>query len=458
MSIAGTLQDSVNIRYVFTISGTPTTVSGADDNSRTLAYTEGQADVYLNGVKQVVGTDVTATSGSSVVFASALAANDVVEVVAFDTFQAAAINADNITSGTLNTARIADDSITNDKLANPKGRNLIINGDMRINQRGFASDVDNDYTVDRFVYQSSQADKFTITQDTDTPSGEGFVNSLKFVTASAVSIGASDYFMITQAIEGYNAAVLNLGTSSARTFTLSFWTRSSLTGTFGGAIGNAGTRYYPFTYTISSADTWERKTVTVAGDTTGTWATDASHGLIVRFGLGVGSTKSGTAGAWAAGEFFSATGATSVVGTGSATWYLTGVQVEAGSTASDFEHIQYTEQIQLCERYFNKSYALSVAPGTANTIEGSIAIRNGNFTDNNSPFWHVSFPTRMRTEPTVTTFDYAGNSGKVNGPSNASVTATAYQIDERGFNILNSSGSSVAKGDYYCNYKASAEL
>ena len=342
MSIAGTLQDSVNIRYVFTISGTPTTVNGADDNSNTLAYTAGQADVYLNGVKQVVGTDVTATSGSSVVFASALAAGDVVEVVAFDTFQAAAINADNITSGTL----------SEDRLENPGRRNIIINGDMRINQRGFASDVDNAYTVDRFVYQSSQGDKFTITQDTDTPSGEGFVNSLKFVTASAVSIGASDYFMITQAIEGYNAAVLNLGTSSARTFTLSFWTRSSLTGTFGGAIGNAGTRYYPFTYTIDSADTWERKTVTVAGDTTGTWATDASHGLIVRFGLGVGSTKSGTAGAWAAGEFFSATGATSVVGTGSATWYITGVQLEVGSTASDFEHIQYTEQLKLCERYF----------------------------------------------------------------------------------------------------------
>ena len=254
MSIAGTLQDSVNIRYVFTISGTPTTVNGADDNSKTLAYTAGQADVYLNGVKQVVGTDVTATSGSSVVFASALAAGDVVEVVAFDTFQAAAINADNITSGTL----------SNDRLENFGRRNLIINGDMRVNQRAFASDVDNDYTVDRFVYQSSQGDKFTITQDTDTPSGEGFVNSLKFVTASAVSVGASDYFMITQPIEGFNTALLRLGTSSAKTFTLSFWTRSSLTGTFGGAMGNAGTRYYPFTYTIDSADTWERKTITVA--------------------------------------------------------------------------------------------------------------------------------------------------------------------------------------------------
>ena len=251
-------------------------------------------------------------------------------------------------------------------LSNPRRRNLIINGDMRVNQRGFASDVDNDYTVDRFVYQSSQGDKFTITQDTDTPSGEGFVNSLKFVTASAVTVGASDYFMLSQPIEGVNSAVLNLGTAGARTFTLSFWTRSSLTGTFGGAIGNAGTRYYPFTYTISSADTWERKTITIAGDTTGTWATDESHGLILRFGLGVGSTKSGTAGAWAAGEFFSATGATSVVGTSSATWYLTGVQVEVGSTASDFEHRQFTEELKLCERYFEVcgQGASGVAEGT----------------------------------------------------------------------------------------------
>ena len=268
-----------------------------------------------------------------------------------------------IEDGTVTTAKLVDDAVTNPKildetitdakLDNPGRRNLIINGDMRINQRGFASDLDNAYTVDRFLYQSSQGDKFTITQDTDTPSGEGFVNSLKFVTASAVTVGASDYFMLSQPIEGVNSAVLNLGTADARTFTLSFWTRSSLTGTFGGAIGNsAANRYYPFTYTISSADTWEHKTVTVAGDTTGTWLTNTGVGLMVRFGLGVGSTKSGTAGAWAAGEFFSATGATSVVGTGSATWYLTGVQVEVGSTASDFEHIQYTEQLKLCERYF----------------------------------------------------------------------------------------------------------
>ena len=265
-------------------------------------------------------------------------------------------------------------------------RNLITNGDMRINQRGFASDVDNAFTVDRFLYQSSQGDKFTITQDTDVPSGEGFVNSLKFVTASAVTVGASDYFMLSQPIEGTNAAVLNLGTSGAKTFTLSFWTRSSLTGTFGGAIGNSvANRYYPFTYTISSADTWERKTVTIDGHTTGTWLTTNGIGLMVRFGLGVGSSKSGTAGSWQVAEYFSATGATSVVGTGSATWYITGVQLEVGDTATPFEHRPYDMELQRCFRYFEKLDA------KVNGTSGSTVISR----------CHWLFKARKRATPTI---------------------------------------------------------
>ena len=313
-----------------------------------------------------------------------------------------AVTTDKLIDDAVTNPKILDETITDAKLDNPKRRNLIINGDMRINQRGFASDVDNDYTVDRFVYQSSQGDKFTITQDTDTPSGEGFVNSLKFVTASAVSVGASDYFMISQPIEGFNTALLRLGTSSAKTFTLSFWTRSSLTGTFGGAMGNAGTRYYPFTYTIDSADTWERKTITVAGDTTGTWATDNSHGLIVRFGLGVGSTKSGTAGAWAAGEFFSATGATSVVGTGSATWYITGVQLEVGSTASDFDFESYDQTLRKCYRYYYQSDGSSAEF----KIHGSGTI----FQTTNADIC-MDLPVQTRSVPTVATANTAIQAG-----------------------------------------------
>jgi hypothetical protein len=321
---------------------------------------------------------------------------------------------------------------------------------MRVNQRGFASDVDNAYTVDRFVYQSSQGDKFTITQDTDTPSGEGFVNSLKFVVASAVSIGASDYFMITQPIEGVNTALLRLGTSSAKTFTLSFWTRSSLTGTFGGAMGNAGTRYYPFTYTISSADTWERKTITVAGDTTGTWATDTSHGLIVRFGLGVGSTKSGTAGAWAAGEFFSATGATSVVGTGSATWYITGVQLEAGSTASDFEHEDYGTMLTKCQRYYEKSYNQGVTPGTT-TNPGLIFVYNGGAFGAMGGF---RFAVTKRATPTMTGYTEAGTSGQWTYPGSAGAV-TFGDIGDTGVRYIQVSGTT---GPANGQFVAEAEL
>ena len=304
-------------------------------------------------------------------------------------------------------------------LSNPRRRNLIINGDMRVNQRGFASDVDNAYTVDRFVYQSSAGDKFTITQDTDTPSGEGFVNSLKFVVASAVTVGASDYFMISQPIEGFNTSFLRLGTSSAKTFTLSFYVRSSLTGTFGGGLGNAaGNRGYPFTYTISSADTWEHKRVTVPGDTTGTWVTGNTHGLLVRFGLGVGSNKSGTAGAWTGSEIFSATGATSVVGTGSATWYITGVQLEEGSTASDFEHTNIGNELLLCQRYYHEGQYAFMTSSTTTCI------------------FNIDFPTTMRATPT-TTHEYA-EGGTANDIYNIATAATPTFVPNGSFVDVNS--------------------
>jgi len=230
-------------------------------------------------------------------------------------------------------------------------KNRIINGGMVINQRGSTTVDVNGYAVDRFVYGGSLTSKAAASQDTSVYPA-GFNNSYKILSSSAYTVPSGEYYFIYQAIEGYNMADLGWGASGAQTATLSFWVRSSLTGTFGGVFrNNAGDRNYPFTYTISSANTWEQKSVTVAGDTTGTWLKTNGNGLSVVFGLGVGSTLSGTAGAWSSNNYLSATGATSVVGTNGATFYITGVQLEKGSTATSFDYRPYGTELVLCQRY-----------------------------------------------------------------------------------------------------------
>jgi hypothetical protein len=245
----------------------------------------------------------------------------------------------------------------------PVGRNLIINGDMTIDQRNAGASVtptNGQYGLDRWRNGLSVASKFSVQQTPSTTEtgyatrvGAGFTNYLAATSLSAYSVGASEVFLVQQYVEGYNVADLAWGTASAATVTLSFWVRSSLTGTFGGALQNSDrSRCFPFSYTISVANTWEQKTITVAGDTSGTWLTTNGIGIQINFSLGVGSTLSGTAGAWAAATYYSATGATSVVGTSGATFYITGVQLEVGTTATDFEHLQYGQQLALCQRYY----------------------------------------------------------------------------------------------------------
>ena len=242
-------------------------------------------------------------------------------------------------------------------------RNRIINGDMRIDQRnaGAAVTTSGAYPVDRFFIANATDGAFSAQRDTVAPIG--FTNSLKFTTTTAdTSLGTSQIIYACQAIEGFNTSDFNWGTANAQTVTLSFWTRSSLTGTFGGTVRNAGSgsfRAYPFTYTISAANTWEYKTVTISGDTTGTWATDNTAGIYVFFGLGVGTSLSGTAGAWASSNLVSATGAVSVIGTLNATWYITGVQLETGSVATPFERRPYGTELMLCQRYFEKGSFVS---------------------------------------------------------------------------------------------------
>jgi hypothetical protein len=237
-------------------------------------------------------------------------------------------------------------------------KNRIINGAMVISQRNGTSATTvngNDiYTLDRFKGWASGGGVFTVTQSTTAPTG--FNNSaLITVTTADASIAAGDNYRFAQPIEGYNIADFGFGTASASTVTLSFWVRSSITGTFGGSLYSvSGTRAYVFNYTISAANTWEQKTVTIAGDTSGTWGTTNSFGITVYFDLGSGSNYENATGSWVAAEKFRTSGNATLISTLSNTWYVTGVQLEKGSTATSFDYRPYGTELALCQRYFQK--------------------------------------------------------------------------------------------------------
>jgi hypothetical protein len=240
-------------------------------------------------------------------------------------------------------------------------KNRIINGDMRIDQRNAGASLTitgGIYTLDRWIAYASQSSKYTVQQNAGSVTlPAGFINYLGATSSAATAVGSSDYFNIQQQIEGLNIADLGWGTANAKTVTLSFQVYSSLTGTFGGSLRNsADNRSYPFTYTVSSSNTWTSISITIAGDTSGTWLTTNGVGIKMSFGLGVGSTYSGTAGAWAGAQYLSSTGATSVVGTNGATFYITGVQLEVGSSATGFEYNDYGRQLIQCQRYY-ETYA-----------------------------------------------------------------------------------------------------
>ena len=274
-------------------------------------------------------------------------------------------------------------------------KNKIINGQMQIDQRNAGASVSittsNPYTLDRWGTYASQSNKFTVQQNAGsvTPPA-GFTNYLGVTSSAATSLGATDYYIVRQTIEGFNSADLSWGTADAKTVTLSFWVRSSLTGVFSVCLTNVTNGWYTTTYTINSANTWQYVTITIPGTAIGTWLTTNGIGIEVRFNLGIGSTYTGAANTWTSSVISNATGSINFVGTSGATFYITGVQLEKGSTATSFDYRPYGTELALCQRYFT-AIAINdyVAAGFANTTTSARACG-------------IYYPVTLRANPTIT--------------------------------------------------------
>lgn len=358
---------------------------------------------------------------------------------------AGAITSSNIADGTIATVDLANNSVTTAKIAvgaviaedlasgaienymrtsgaNFMFRNKIMNGDMRIDQRNvgnnYASPPNQGYTLDRWTSWLSQ-DTYSVRQNAGSVTPPpGFTNYLGVTVKSATTIGASDYFAIGQKIEGYNTADLAWGTANAKPITLSFWVRSSLTGNFGAIIRRGdGGQYYAFTYPVTSANTWEYKTITVPGATAGTWDTTNGTSIFLLFGLGAGTNQRATTNdTWVLSGVLGAAGAVPVVATNGATFYVTGVQIEAGSVATPFEYRSFGTELSLCQRYFEKTtnYETVPANGTSltemfdpNTCALLFAGHRGATPNNAYPNSGYRFKVTKRANPTITVF---GNS------------------------------------------------
>ena len=321
----------------------------------------------------------------------------------------------------------------------PVGKNKIINGDMRVDQRDGTATINGTgvtYNVDRWLGRGETSEGvFTLAQDTTSPAN--FSNSLKATVTTdddASPMWGTSSYRIQQMVEGYNIADLNWGTSDAQSVTLSFWVRSSVTGTLGGSVANGDyNRFNPFSYTISSANTWEYKTVTIAGDTSGTWVTNNTLGLRLNFSLGAGADRLGTAGTWTSSIKEGATGQVHPIQTNGSTFYITGVQLEAGTTATPFENLQYGQQYALCQRYYQTLIDCNQSYVNAGMHVGG----------------RCQFNTEMRANPTITSSVL--ESGNVNN---------SYVYHKQSSNSFGYYHSASAAGNFYwyATFTMSSEL
>ena len=350
-------------------------------------------------------------------------------------------------------------------------RNLIINGDMRIDQRNSGNAVTNlrnvpVYSVDRFAYRRGgtwTTAFFQHQQDTDVPSGYGFKNSLKFsCTATETPSADMHSYICGHIIEGYNMEHLEWGTVNAKTVTLSFWIKSNKTGQYGFFIDSIDEDYIG-SYTINSANTWEKKIITIDGPTSGTFGTGNDSGMHILWFASAGpdmKSTTATENAWQTSDTTKRAYFHQVDLADSTSNYIniTGVQLEVGEEATEFEHRPYDMELQRCQRYYEKTYDVTTPLGT---IQGGWEYQYvGRTVSQSYGYYSVRYQTVKRANATVTIYAYLGTAGKVsNGDSGADVgTADVIHVNTRGFTPRNTSGGGISPQVIAFHYTADAEL